>query len=118
MTRTPIKPANPMKRHDGAGHLEPHYAANLLARSRAGDTADAPAFIDGPQTHDDAAEKYGEGFVQAATSGDDLDAGSLDEVSVEEAGGPFITTTGAVEFAKGTDKSNPKGAKREPFPKT
>ena len=36
----------------------------------------------------------------------------------EETGGPFVETSGAIEFAEGTDASNPEDAKREPFPKT
>ena len=42
----------------------------------------------------------------------------LDQVVEEEQGGPFVETNGAQEFAPGTDASNPKSAKREPFPTT
>ena len=43
-------------------------------------------------------------------------AQALEQVVPEERGGPFVETTGGTEFAEGTDASNPKGAKPEPFP--
>ena len=42
----------------------------------------------------------------------------LDQVVPEEQGGPFVQTNAGQEFGYETDASNPKGAKREPFPTT
>jgi hypothetical protein len=67
-------------------------------------------------TKDDLAEELAEGFVGSATSGEDQRPDSRDLVVDEELGGPFITTPARLEFAKGTDLSNPKDAEREPFP--
>jgi hypothetical protein len=108
-------------RRDGTGHLDATYAADLRARSRAGKTGDGDsrAFL-GRRAHssDDLAEEQGEDFIEAATSGEDDREDSRDRVVAEESGGPFLTTSGGTEFASGTDKSNPRRATREPFPKT
>jgi len=105
---------------DGAGHLNAEVAADLLARSR--DEGDAPAddraFFRAARTSDSLAEHMGEGFVAAATSGEEADDETAEEVEAEEAGGPFVETTGKTEFAGGTDPSNPRDATREPFPTT
>ena len=45
-------------------------------------------------------------------------AGNLNAEVEEEEGGPFVPSTDGEEMASGTDESNPKGSKREPFPKT
>ncbi len=52
------------------------------------------------------------------TSGEDGGEDTLDEATPEENGGPFVETSAATEFAYGTDRSNPSGATREPFPKS
>ena len=57
-------------------------------------------------------------MVATATTGE-YEAEDVREQDVpEEVGGPFVETTGGEEFAHGTDASNPKGASREPFPRT
>jgi hypothetical protein len=109
----------PVRRRDGAGHLDPTYAATLREKSDEPHARDADeAFIGGTHSNDDLAEEMGETWVQTATSGEDENQDVLEQEVPEETGGPFVQTTGAQEFAHGTDPSNPKGAKREPFPRT
>ena len=67
---------------------------------------------------DDLAERLGEEFVASATSGEQAAEDMRDEEVPEESGGPFVETSGASEFAYGTDASNPKDAERAPFPTT
>jgi hypothetical protein len=74
------------------------------------------AFVGGTWSADPSAEESGEEFVLTVTSGEDGGASGIDEESDEERGGPFVTTSANVEFAYGTDGSNPSGATREPFP--
>ena len=106
-----------LHREDRPGHLDPRYVAKL--REQSGPTERGPrAFIDSPRSpQDDLAEELGEEAVERATSGED-EEGALEEVVPEEQGGPFVETNAAQEFAQGIDASNPKGAKREPFPRT
>jgi hypothetical protein len=112
------KKAAPAKRRDATGHLSKKYAADLRARSRASRSDDGDAFIRKNRARDSLAEQLGEEAVQTMTSAEDQ-SDQLQDVEVEEErGGPFVTTSGRKQFAKGTDKSNPRGAKREPFPRT
>lgn len=106
------------KRRDATGHLRPEYAKQLREKSREfrDDGNDNQAFFKKSRAHDDLAEELGEEAVQAMTSGEDA-SDRLEAPTDEEVGGPFIRTRGRQEFARGTDKSNPKDATREPFPK-
>ena len=105
-------------RRDATGHLDKKYAADLRRRSREDrDTDDTDAFIRKNRAHDALAEQLGEEAVEAMTSGEDQSDQLQDAEVDEEDGGPFVVTSGGEEFADGTDKSNPKGATREPFPK-
>jgi hypothetical protein len=107
------------RRRDGSGHLDPKYAKTLRAKSGARDDEASSAFIHNKaRTKDDLAEQLAEEWVETATSGEDESQDVLGQVVSEETGGPFVTTTGREEFAKGVDASNPKSATREPFPKT
>ena len=110
----------PIHRRDNSGHLDPKYAADLDARRKEGTPKDNDAaFLGGvAKSKDSLAEELGENFVKTATSGEDGIDEDLDQVTEEESGGPFVETSGGTEFADGTDASNPKGAKREPFPKS
>jgi hypothetical protein len=83
---------------------------------------DGNAFIPDPEggparTSDDLAENLAEGFIQGATQNDEADDAALDGLVPEEIGGPFVESTGAAEFAEGTDASNPADAAREPLPR-
>ncbi len=105
---------------DGAGHLSASVAADLLARSKdeGAPPADERAYLRGAHSEDPMAERLGESFVEAATSGEDASDGALAEIDVEESGGPFVETTSETEVADDTDASNPTEATREPFPTT
>ena len=106
-----------IRRRDGAGHLDPKYAAEL--RARIGRPEREPqSFVAGSRSRDDLVEELGEEVIETATSGEYEGQDALNREVPEETGGPFVNTTGAQEFAHGTDASNPKGAKREPFPTT
>lgn len=108
------------QRRDATGHLNPAYEAQLLANSRemAAPRDDDEAFLTSAIRRDPLAEELGEGFLRSATGAEDDEEDSLEEVVPEESGGPFVETTGAVEFAHDIDASNPVGATREPFPRT
>jgi hypothetical protein len=107
----------PVRRFDRPGHLDPHYAAELRRQS-APQESEPHAFLDEPRARDDLAEERGEEVIEKATTGEDEAEEMLDQVVPEEQGGPFVETNAAQEFAHDTDASNPKGAKREPFPTT
>jgi hypothetical protein len=105
--------AAPIKRRDGAGHLDPTYAAKLRADMHTEPKDDDRAFA-----KDALSEELGEEFVETITSGEDEGNEVRDERVTEELGGPFTVSTGGAEFAEGTDASNPQSATREPFPRT
>lgn len=78
---------------------------------------DADAFIHSRHhTNDDLAEALGEQFLSSATSGEGAAEEAMNVEVPEEAGGPFVITTGGSEFAEGTDDSNPRDAKRAAVP--
>lgn len=94
-----------------------------VGRRAAGRSDDAHAFIPDPSEggkppSDDLAELLGEDYLQAATSGNEALEDDLDSELPEEIGGPFVTTTAREELAHDVDDSNPRDAKREPFPRT
>jgi hypothetical protein len=66
---------------------------------------------------DDLSEALGEAAVLRATGGDDPEEDLRDQEVEEDDGGPFLITTGKVEFAHGTDLSNPPETLREPVPR-
>ena len=116
----PLAKTAPIHRRDGAGHLDASYAATLREKSREGQVRDRDdAFIGrAGRSKDDLAEVMGETWVETATSGEDENEDVFNQRVPEDEGGPFVTTTAGQEFAEGTDASNPKRSKREPFPKT
>jgi hypothetical protein len=116
VARRPKSKPTPAFRRERAGHLDPKYARDLLAQS-GGRQREGRDFLEG-RPRDDLAEGLGEEFVEEVTSGENEGADLQDREVSEERGGPFVVTTGATEFADGTDASNPKGSKREPFPRT
>ena len=90
---------------------------------RVGRPDDANAFLrdpgDGPaRSKDDLAEELAEEFLGSATSGEEQGEEAREQPVAEEIGGPFVLSTGAEEFAEGTDASNPSDATREPVPTT
>jgi hypothetical protein len=102
---------------DGAGHLDAFYQARLNARIS--EHAHKPrdrAFVSGTWSADPSVEESAEEFVLTVTSGEDGGESMLDEVATEESGGPFVETSATTEFAYGSDRTNPIGATREPFP--
>jgi hypothetical protein len=107
-----------LQRRDATGHLDPKYAADLRLRSlenaRAGEDV---AFLGRAKSSDPLATALGEEFVEAATTGEDAGPEVFNQGIPEEEGGPFVVTRGRDEFAHGSDRSNPKGATREPFPR-
>ena len=57
-------------------------------------------------------------LMEKLTSGEDGAVELRDRFFDEEIGGPFVRTTGGQEYADGVDASNPRMARREPFPRT
>jgi hypothetical protein len=116
----PATPAPQVRRRDGAGHLDAHYAATLREKSLEGQVRDPDDAFIGREGHtkDNLAEALGETWVASATSGEDENEDVFSQGVPEDEGGPFVTTTAGQEFADGTDASNPERSKREPFPKT
>jgi hypothetical protein len=108
------------RRRDATGHLEPKYAADLHAKSGKDAKGNDPAFIGGrARSTDELAESLGEEFVESATSAESTaERSPNDDIVTEESGGPFVVTNAKIEFAKGTDASNPEDSTREPFPKS
>jgi hypothetical protein len=107
------------RRRDATGHLRPEYAADLHERSReSAEPAEPSSFVKGNRSGDVLAEELGEEFVKTAVSGEDTNEDAMNQIVPEEGGGPFVETTAGVEFAEGTDESNPIGARKEPFPTT
>jgi hypothetical protein len=77
-------------------------------------------FLDAKAVHRgtalDEAELLGEHFVANALSGEATLPDTLDTVSDEEDGGPYVESTAKVEFALDVDASNPRGSHPEAFP--
>ncbi|HSC85847.1 MAG TPA: hypothetical protein VLC09_01195 [Polyangiaceae bacterium] len=112
------KSGKPAHGFDGAGHMDAAHRERLLALSRQGRERDAAPFVIGSESDDALAEEFAEAAVGAMTSGEDRLGDDLLAVVDEERGGPFVETSGKVEFAPGTDESNIAEATREPFPTT
>ena len=98
--------------------MDPKYAADLRKLGGGRGDQEACAFLAGARSTDGLVEGLGEEFVHEATSAEYEGRDYLDSENPEELGGPFIETPAEVEFAHGTDASNPKGATKEPFPTT
>jgi hypothetical protein len=123
VTKVKTKPtaaprAKPIQRRDGAGHLDPKYAADLRARMHPHED-DSTAFLGGNRSADDLAEELGEEVVETATTGEYEAEDAFNQRVPEDRGGPFVPSTAGTEFARDdVDESNPKDATREPFPTT
>jgi hypothetical protein len=112
-----------LKRRDATGHMDRHYARDLLEKARENRNLDdspesARAFIFDAKNGDPASEGFGEAFLEAATSGEDSEPARRDRMTPDEYGGPFVYTTGRDEFALDIDDSNIAEVTREPFPRT
>ncbi len=105
-------------RYDRPGHLDPAHAERLLALSGSSREGQGHAFVEPDNVDDDFAEELAETAVASMTSGEDALTEELDALVDEEQGGPFIETSGNVEYAGGTDESNTEDAMREPLPLT
>jgi hypothetical protein len=114
---TTPKPPSHLPHRDGAGHLNPAYAA-LIEEEAAAEPRDPVGYVGGTLRRDSLAEELGESVVRTATGAEDSEEEELNQEVAEEAGGPFVETTSKQEFAYGTDASNPADATREPFPRT
>ena len=106
-------------------HRPRHVVKDVPLRHRLGGRSDdGRAFLPDPydgagapaRAADPFAETLAEEFVTSATNAEEMTEDDRDEMTTEEVGGPFTETTGAEEFAGGTDASNPADAEREPFP--
>ena len=107
-------------RHDSRD-LEPR-SPGLVAPGRRGRSDSGDAFIPDPEdghahVDDDLAETLAEDFVRSATTGEDAEDETMDQIVPEEIGGPFVETSAAEEFALGPDESNPDDAMAEPLPR-
>jgi hypothetical protein len=79
-------------------------------------TGQIAAFIsDARHATDALAEELGESFVLNATCGEDPEE-FYESERPEEEGGPFLETSGRVEFGYGVDESNPEDAEPAPWP--
>ena len=110
-------------RHDSRD-IEPRAPAlGLVAPGRRGRSDSGDAFIPDPEeggparTDDDLAETLAEDFVRSATTGEDAEDETMDQIVPEEIGGPFVETAASEEFALGPDESNPDDAMAEPLPR-
>jgi hypothetical protein len=115
-TRTSRSPARRVG-YDGSGHLaagEARYLLKLAHATRSSE--DDEAFVTSTATDDDLAEELAEAAVTSMTTGQDELVDELEVDVAEDSGGPFVETSGSVEFAGGTDESNIEEATREPFP--
>jgi hypothetical protein len=112
-----------VKRRDASGHMDPHYARDLLEKARENRNLDdspesARAFILDTKYGDPASDGFGEAFLEAATSGEDSEPARRDRVTPDEYGGPFVYTTGRDEFSLDVDDPSVADVTREPFPRT
>jgi hypothetical protein len=65
---------------------------------------------------DEIGKELGETFVENVTGADDAATEHRATDTPADEGGPFVITSGSVEFAHGTDGSNPIDAEREALP--
>ena len=85
------------------------------ARARVGEDPRAYS-IKTPHGVDALGEELGETFVEDVTGADDAATEHRADDALDDDGGPFVITTGAEEFASGTDASNPADAECEAVP--
>jgi hypothetical protein len=105
-----------IQRRDRSGHIDPKYGAEL--RAKGSRSEEERPFLRRSRTKDSLAEQLGEEVVGEATSGEYEAEDDFNQEVAEERGGPFVVTNAGQEFDYEPDASNPKGARREPFPRT
>ena len=103
------------QKHARASKQIRHRAAVDETRERASESPNALS-IETPDGVDELGEELGETFVEGVTGSDDAAMEHRADGTQEDDGGPFVVTTGATEFAHGTDGSNPADAEREALP--
>jgi hypothetical protein len=96
---------------DAVGHLDAGHQRRLLRLAMGhhnpdGDPESVRAFIAGRKTSDGIGEEMAEAFLASATSGEPCELDRLDQVTEDEAGGPFITTLAEEELAIGSEDSD------------
>lgn len=96
----------PKHKHPPARHERPDSGDAFFR-----DPGEGPARV-----KDDLAEELAEEFLRSATSAEESLPDALEVEVPEELGGPFVPSSGKQEFAKGTDASNPRSARKEAFP--
>ena len=114
-----------MGRSSQQRHRSKHASKDAPPHSAPGRRSDeGRAFLPDPydgggapaRAADPFAETLAEEYVTSATNAEEMTEDDRDRLTPEEVGGPFTETSGAEEFASGTDESNPPDAEREPFP--
>jgi len=126
VTRNSSKDSTKKRVSTTVGHAKKHTArpaqkhvrqavATDEARARVGEDPRAYS-IETTHGVDALGEELGETFVEDVTGADDAATEHRADDGLADEGGPFVVTTGAEEFASGTDASNPADAEREAFP--
>ena len=108
---------NPGQKHapqPTANHVH-HVVEVDEARIRFGESAKALS-IETPDGVDELGQELGQTYVEDVTGADDAAMEHGAEEALGDDGGPFVVTSGATEFASGTDASNPADAEREAWP--
>jgi hypothetical protein len=106
------------KRHPGATPVPIQPEAEVEvdeSRERLGEGRETMR-LESPDGVDDVGEEMGEAFVENVTGADDAATEHRSDDTPADEGGPFVITTGATEFASGTDGSNPADAEPAPLP--
>lgn len=93
-----------------------HTVSPRVQRPQAPEQPPEAFALDTPEGPDALAEALAEQYVENATGADDAAVERHEELTTEESGGPFVVTTGDVEYADDLDDTNPLDARREPLP--
>src|SRR5579885_3664721 len=94
----------------------------MNTRARRDDLDHGNAFLPDPRktgkatTRVSLAELFAEGYVSAATHGEDTFDTQRDQMTADELGGPFIEVDATEELALDDDPANPEDGTKEPFP--
>jgi len=108
--KPPAAPPEPARRP-----VAPHEVEVDEPRARLGEGLEVLG-LDASDGTDEIGEERAEAFLENVTGADDAATAHRSEDTPGDEGGPFVITTGEVEFAGGTDASNPASAAREALP--